>query len=426
MPSFRLPFQHLCVVILFAFNAVGCHTMGGYAANSSGMGYYDQGNYTAAATEFQQAMLANPSNPDYVANYAKVRMKLGDAHGAEQLYRQALRIAPSHQPAYHGLAETMIAEGRSEQAASLLTTWAATQPYVPESHIELAWIQREMGQTDAAAQSLQKALQLNPNHSTALAHLGQYYEESGHPDQAVAIYQRSLQSDWNQPEVHSRMAAASQSAGLASPMAATAMARGVHPYNVARQQTAFGPPSQGAQAAQMRMAQTQMAMGGANMNGNPMYGPIGQMYGGQMAAAPGMNQGMMSTYYSPENIPSFGTNSMHGQWQPAGPMMQMPPNQTASMSFGTGSTGGAEFQSGSSGMMPAEGEWSFEDGSPVGAPVSVPANDAPKTAVAPTPDPAFSAAETPNRVTNVSWSATESTVPISGPSATGTPVVEAF
>lgn len=400
--------------------------MGGYAANSSGMGHYEEGNYTAAANEFHQAMLANPSNPDYVANYAKARMKLGDTQGAEQLYRQALSIAPSHQPAYHGLAETMIAEGRSEEAASLLTTWAATQPYVPESHVELAWIQREMGQKDAAAQSLQKALQVNPNHSTALAHLGQYYEENGRPDQAVAIYQRSLQSDWNQPEVHSRMAAASQSAGSASPMAATAMARGVHPYSVARQQTAFGPPSQGAQVAQMRMAQHQMAMGGAHMNGNPMFGSTGPVYGGQMAASPGMNEGMMSTYYSPENIPSFGTNPMQGQWQPAGPMMQMPPDQTAAMSVGTGSTGGAEFQSAPSSTMPVEGEWLFEDGSPVGSPSGIPENTTPKTAVAPTPDPAFSAAESTNRVTNVSWSTTESPKPITGTSATEGPLVEAF
>lgn len=426
MRSFRLQLQHLCLVIYFAVNTIGCHTMGGYAANSSGMGYYEQGNYTAAATEFQQAMLANPSNPDYVANYAKARMKLGDAQGAEQLYRRALSIEPSHQPAYHGLAETMIAEGRSDEAASLLTTWAATQPYVPESHIELAWIQREMGQTDAAAHSLQKALQMNPGHATALAHLGQYYEEAGHPDQAVAIYQRSLQSDWNQPEVHSRMAAASQSAGSASPMAATAMARGVHPYSIARQQSAFGPPSQGAQVAQMRMAQTQMAMGGAYVSGNPMYGPAGQMYGGQMAAAPGMNQGMMSAYYSPENVPSFGTNSMQGQWQPAGPMMQMPSDQTASMTFGTGASGGTGFESAPQGMMPSEGEWSSEDGSPVGAPVSVPSSPSPGTAVAPTPDPAFSAAQSPTRVANVSWTSSEATTPISGSNAADVPLVEAF
>lgn len=404
-----------------AISATGCHTMGGYAANSSGMSYYKEGNYTAAAGEFQQAMRANPSNPDYVANFAKARMKLGDTQGAEQLYRQALAIAPSHQPAYHGLAETMISAGRSEEAASLLTTWAATQPYVPESHIELAWIQREMGQTDAAAQSLQRALQVNPAHATALAQLGEYYEESGHPDQAVAVYQQSLQADWNQPEVHSRIAAASQSAGATSPMAATAMARGVHPYNIPRQQTAFGGPSRGAQLAQMRMAQTQMAM-----SGNPVYGQTPPTYGSQMASAPGMNQGMMSTYYAPDNVPSFGTGAMQGQWQPANSMMSLPADQTASMSFGTNSFEAESFESGMPGIQPSEGEWSFEGAVPTDPAIHAPQNSTPNTAVAPTPDPAFSAREPSTRVSRASWSASEPRKSMAETSAGNAPLVEAF
>lgn len=409
MRSFRLHLQLPCFVVFVAIHAAGCTTMNGYATNSSGMGYYEQGNYTAAAKEFQQAMLANPANPDYVANFAKARLKLGDSQGAEQLYRQALTMAPSHQPSYHGLAETMVAQGRSEEAASLLTTWAGTQPYVAESHVELAWLQREMGQTDAAAESLQRALQVNPAHPTALAHLGQYYEENGRPDQAVAVYQRSLQSDWNQPEVHSRIAAASQNAGPASPMSATAMARGVHPYSVPRQQTAFGPPSHGAQMAQMQMSQTQMAMGG-----NPMYS-------GQMAAAPNMNQSMMSAYYSPSDMQSSGNTSMSGGWQSANSIMNVPPDQTTSMSFGTGTSG-----TGMPEMQSPGQEWSFETTTPGATPSDVPLSPTPNTAVAPTPDPAFSATEPSTRVTNVSWSASTTKTPISGNTASEPPLVEAF
>ncbi len=147
----------------------------------------------------------------------------------------------------------------------MLSTWAGTQPYVAESHVVLAWLQRELGNDSGAVQSLERALDVNPNYATALAHMGQYYEESGQLDEAVAYYQDSLHADWNQPEVHSRMAAASTGAGAESPMAATAMARGVHPYSIPRQQTAFGPPSAGAQMVQMQMMQTQMAM-----SGNPM------------------------------------------------------------------------------------------------------------------------------------------------------------
>ena len=409
MRSFSLHLRLPCFVVLMAINAAGCHTMNGYATNSSGMGYYEQGNYTAAANEFQQAMMANPANPDYVANYAKAKMKLGDSQGAEQLYRQALTMAPSHQPSYHGLAETMIVQGRSDEAASLLTTWAGTQPYVAESHVELAWLQREMGQSEAAAQSLERALQVNPGHTTALAHLGQYYEENGHPDQAVAAYQRSLQSDWNQPEVHSRIAAASQSAGAGSPMAATAMARGVHPYNVPRQQTAFGPRSRGAQMAQMRMAQTQMAMGGNSM------------YGGQMAAAPNMNQSMMSAYYAPSDMQMPGNMPSTGGWQPANSIMNVLPDQTTSMSFGTGISG-----SGMPEMQSAGEEWSFENTTPAATPSAVPLNPTPNTAVAPTPDPAFSETESSTKVTNVSWSASSTKTPISGSSSNEPPLVEAF
>lgn len=363
----------------------------------------------AAANEFQQAMFANPANPDYVANFAKARMKLGDPQGAEQLYRQALTMAPSHQPSYHGLAETMITQGRSDEAASLLTTWAGTQPYVAESHIELAWLQRELGQSDAAAQSLQRALQVNPGHTTALAHMGQYYEENGQPEQAVAVYQRSLQSDWNQPEVHSRIAAASQSAGSSSPMAATAMARGVHPYSVPRQQTAFGPPSRGAQMAQMRMAQTQMAM-----SGRPMYG-------GQMAAAPNMNQSMMSAYYAPSEMQMSGNMPSTGGWQSANSIMNVPPDQTASMSFGTGMPGTGMHE-----MQPSGEEWSFETTTPDAAPLAVPQNATPNTSVAPTPDPAFSKTVSSTNVTNVSWSPSSAKAPIAGGPSNELPMVEAF
>lgn len=422
MLSFRLRLQLSCLFVLMTINAVGCHTMNGYTANSSGMGYYEQGNFTAAASEFHQAMLANPANPDYIANYAKAKMKLGDAQGAEQLYRQAITMSPSHQPSYHGLAESMIAQGRSEDAASLLTTWAGTQPYIAESHVELAWLQREMGQPDVAAQTLQRALQVNPGHPTALAHLGQYYEESGHADQAVAIYQRSLQSDWNQPEVHSRLAAASQSAGSASPMAATAMARGVHPYNIPRQQTAFGPPSRGAQLAQMQMAQTQMAMAGYPAPG----------YGNQMAAVPGqhmthmpmspnVNQSMMSAYYEPGNMPSAEFMSPHGGWQSADSIMTLPSDQTGPMSFGT-----AAFETGTSEVPSTGQEWSFESTVPTTVPSATPENSTPSTALAPTPDPSFSVAQTSSNIANVSWSATSPTTQISEPPSSELPLVEAF
>jgi Tfp pilus assembly protein PilF len=399
---------------LFALASIsivaGCGTMGSSMANRSGMSYYKKGNYAAAAGEFQNAMKSDPANPDYIANLAKARMKIGDAPNAERYYRQALTIDPSHQPSYHGLAELMMDQGRSQEATAMLSTWAGTQPYIAESHVELAWLQRELGNDSGAVQSLERALDVNPNHATALAHMGQYYEESGQLDEAVAYYQDSLHADWNQPEVHSRMAAASN--GADSPMVSTAMARGVHPYSIPRQRTAFGPPSAGAQMAQMQMMQTQMAMAGnptygSSMAGSAMYGQSmpGQMVMSQPGPSGTMSAGSMSAHHP----------SMSSGWQPSNSPMMTMPTQTASFDE----------------LLPMMSQPSETINWPAGTtiPSEMPTVPSSKTTVAPTPDPAFSVISTgadSTPITTASFTQTETATPELQNHSNGDPLVDAF
>ena len=221
----RFAICHVSLAIL-TFTS-GCYSMNGYVMNSSGQAFYKQGNYAMAAAEFEKAVASDPTNPDYIANLARTHYKMGDSRGAEQIYRRNLTTSPGHQPSYHGLADLMKGQGRQQEAMAMLTTWSATQPYVAESHLELAWMQRELGQQDAAGQSLLQALRANPGHPKALAHLGQHYQDAGQTRQAIAMYQQSLQSDWNQPHVHSRLSSAISSVGPSHPVNTPAMARGM-------------------------------------------------------------------------------------------------------------------------------------------------------------------------------------------------------
>jgi thioredoxin-like negative regulator of GroEL len=174
--------------------------------NSAGQSFYDRGNYAQAAMEFQRAVATDPYNADFASNLAAAYKKQGNIFAAEQAWQQALNINPGHQPSYHGLAQMMLENNRAQEASALLTSWSQSQPYSAEPYIEMAWLNREVGNSQGAAQNLQQALSVSPNHAKALASMGQFYQDTGQMVQAASMYQQSLRNDWYQPEVQSRLA----------------------------------------------------------------------------------------------------------------------------------------------------------------------------------------------------------------------------
>ena len=216
----------------------GCGLMNGHVMNQSGMGYFKQGNYAQARSEFQRAVADDPHNADYLANLAAAMNKQGDNANAEWTYKHALNVDPGHQPSYHGLAQMLLDQGRQAEGEALLAAWVGTEPGSPSAHVELAWLQREQGQHAAAEQSLRHALVAEPNHPTALAHLGQLYHDTGRPQQAVALYQRALLADWHQPEVQSRLATLQDTT---SRRAMVAAARTAQPQSIAARPMQYAP-----------------------------------------------------------------------------------------------------------------------------------------------------------------------------------------
>ena len=202
-------FSRVSICLGLIVLSMGCRASNGWMMNNSGMGHYKKGNYTAARNEFSRAVADDPYQPDYRHNLAMAMQKQGDLPGSERVLRHNLSLDPMHQPTYHALAQSLMQQQRTGEAQELLAEWSQTQPYVTESQVEMAWLQREMGNHAAAEQSLRRALQVEPNNPVALAQLGQLHHETGRGDQAAAYYQRSLASRWDQPEVQSRLATVS-------------------------------------------------------------------------------------------------------------------------------------------------------------------------------------------------------------------------
>lgn len=116
-----------------------------------------------AADAFNKALRLNPSMPEAYEGSALCALEAGDLEKATEILQKADALA-SDRPQLKNLQGILAArQGASDQALNLYRQAITENPSFAPAHFNLALVQSELGQTQAAQESFEKFLALEPD-----------------------------------------------------------------------------------------------------------------------------------------------------------------------------------------------------------------------------------------------------------------------
>ncbi|MCZ6643606.1 MAG: tetratricopeptide repeat protein [Gammaproteobacteria bacterium] len=119
----------------------------------------------------------------------------GQLPQAERLYRQILKVAPSHPEALHYLGVIGLQVGRNEDAVTLIGKVLDLQPDNYNAMVNLGNGLQALGRIDEAIKSYQQALALQPKSAAIHSNLGNALMAKGEIGRAIERYEAALVFD---------------------------------------------------------------------------------------------------------------------------------------------------------------------------------------------------------------------------------------
>jgi len=126
-------------VIFFAGTPVLVRTSAETAYNNLGALYQEQGEYSMAVAEYENAIKANPNFPIAYNNLGITYKRMGNAVRAEENYRKAISLDSRYVDAYYNLGLLYMDKGDFQGAAGMFRKALAVNPYYGKAAAKLAY-----------------------------------------------------------------------------------------------------------------------------------------------------------------------------------------------------------------------------------------------------------------------------------------------
>jgi len=136
-----------------------------------------------------------------VSESVATRRYLAKWQDSETLYGYMLDLAPAASPVYLNLGNTVLKQGRYDEAIEHYRKAVSISPMFVEAHYNLGVALSAAGRYGEAIEAYQSALRLNKNHTGVLSHLADALARSGQLDRAIALYNKLLAKRPNDTEI---------------------------------------------------------------------------------------------------------------------------------------------------------------------------------------------------------------------------------
>ncbi len=155
---------------------------------------HDQAALQRAFEQVRRVLERRPSASACEVEAELYRLQ-GDHARAIAALERAVRLASDSGAAHYALGSAYRSLGRSEEAERELQRAAALRPgYWPPTNL-LGALYLARGDYDAAANAFREVTLFAPEHVNGYNNLGAVYQFSGHPEQARAVYEKSIALD---------------------------------------------------------------------------------------------------------------------------------------------------------------------------------------------------------------------------------------
>ncbi len=168
------------------------------AALSSGIDFYQDGNYDRAVVEFRRAIGLSPGSEDAVNAYdylATAYLQLGNTQEALGAYQSAVRLSPSRDDLHVKFGNILLEEKKYTEALKEYKAALQWNPNSTDNLYSLGQVYLNMGDFGGAKAVFNQIADLAPGSYSGSYGLGQTYYREGEYEKAIEQFQKAISID---------------------------------------------------------------------------------------------------------------------------------------------------------------------------------------------------------------------------------------